>query len=91
MTTPSVVAQPDGIVLYGDRRFRCLRGSDVLRDGMYLGLSEGAEVFGVEVAEVFMSDVTREFSLSLYVPDVPLVVVEWLIEQARKSLPPETS
>lgn len=92
METPTVVQElPDGLLQYGDRQYRCVRGSDVQRDGMYLEISEGSDVFGAQVAEVFLSDVTGEFSLSLFVSDVPLAVVERLIEPARQWLPPKNA
>lgn len=90
MDTPTVVQElPDGLLQYGDRQYRCVRGSDVQRDGMYLEISEGADFFGAQVAEVFFSDATGEFSLSLFVPDVPLPMVDWLIDRARQWLPPK--
>jgi hypothetical protein len=65
--------------------FRTARGSDVRRDGMYLELID--ESSGDEVAEVFYSDVRNEWTVSVFKPELPLRVVEALIERARRDLP----
>ncbi|HAF6280021.1 TPA: hypothetical protein G9F26_004226 [Salmonella enterica] len=69
-------------------KFELIRGSDVLRDGMYLELyvSEASPLR--QVAEVFYSDVTQEFFLTCYEDNIPLEAVEKLISKARISLPP---
>ena len=66
--------------------YRTVRGSDVQRDGMYLELID--ESTGDEVAEVFYSDVTHEMTISVFQPELPLRVVEALIERAKHDLPP---
>ncbi|GAB4211010.1 MAG: hypothetical protein OHK0012_02700 [Synechococcales cyanobacterium] len=66
--------------------YRTVRGSDVQRDGMYLELID--ESTGDEVAEVFYSDATREMVISIFKPELPLPVVESLIERAKHDLPP---
>jgi hypothetical protein len=66
--------------------YHTVRGSDVQRDGMYLELID--ESTGDEVAEVFYSDVTHEMSVSVFKPELPLPVVELLIEKAKHDLPP---
>jgi ribosome recycling factor len=69
-------------------KFELRRGSDVLRDGMYMELSV-SETFPLrQVAEVFYSDVTQEFFLTYYEENIPLEAVEKLISVARISLPP---
>lgn len=65
--------------------YRTARGSDVQRDGMYLELID--ESTGDEVAEVFYSDVRNEWTISVFKPELPLRVVESLIERARRDLP----
>ena len=71
-------------VKIGEQQFKVIMGSDVQRDGMYLELSlEG----GSDLAEVFYSDTTHTFSLTLFEPAVPLEAVEWLISEARRRLP----
>ena len=66
--------------------YRTVRGSDVRRDGMCLELID--EGTGDEVAEVFYSDVTHEMTISVFKPELPLPVVELLIERAKHDLPP---
>jgi hypothetical protein len=43
---------------------------------------------GDEVAEVFYSDATHEMKISIFQPELPLRVVEALIERAKHDLPP---
>lgn len=64
------------------------RGSDIVRDGMFLELTMANTDPVLQLAEVFYSDVTRQFSLTCYEPNIPLVVIESLIEQSKKLLPP---
>jgi len=66
--------------------YRTVCGSDVQRDGMYLELID--ESTGDEVAEVFYSDTTHEMTISVFKPELPLRVVELLIERAKHDLPP---
>lgn len=65
--------------------YTIVRGSDVDRDGMYLELSE-TESKKI-IAEVFYSDRTHDFSLSFFQPDVPLSLIESLINEAKQLLP----
>ncbi|PLR26481.1 hypothetical protein PZBJ_05930 [Pantoea endophytica] len=67
------------------------RGSDVLRDGMYLELSVSETSPLRQVAEIFFSDITHEFFLTCYEENIPLEVIEELISKARTSLPPVVS
>jgi len=66
------------------RQYHMIRASDLWRDGMGLELHEG----GRAVAEVFYSDITQDFALSVFQPAVPLATMETLIHAARASLPP---
>lgn len=66
--------------------YRTVRGSDVQRDGMYLELIE--ESTGNEAAEVFYSDATQKMTVSVFQQELPLHVVELLIERAKHDLPP---
>lgn len=63
-----------------------MRGSDLQRDGMYLELID--EATGVGVAEVFYSDATHAMTISAFRAELPLQVVELLIEKAKQDLPP---
>lgn len=71
-----------------DREVLCTVGSDNQRDGMYLMLFHADDVYETALAEVFYSDETGAMSFSASEQDLPLEVVEWLIEEARKRLPP---
>jgi hypothetical protein len=67
--------------------YELTRGSNIHRDGMYLELSEAGTSPLRQIAEVFYSDVTHKFFLTCYEENVPLVVIEKLILEAKKSLP----
>ncbi|KJV30339.1 hypothetical protein [Pantoea sp. SM3] len=69
-------------------KFELTRGSDVLRDGMYLELSVSDKSSSRLVADVFYSDVTQEFFLTCYEENIPMEEVEKLISKARILLPP---
>ncbi|MBC8652268.1 hypothetical protein GQR86_01340 [Providencia vermicola] len=64
------------------------RGSDIFRNGIYLELTMANTDPELQLAEVFYSDVTHQFSLTCYEPNLPLIVIEALIEQAKKLLLP---
>ena len=75
---------------FGGRHFQTVRGSDVIRDGMYLELIEGSDEM-VALAEIFFSDETEDFVFNTFGNDLPLEAVEWLIAEARVLLPPTRS
>ena len=66
--------------------YNLVRGSDVDRDGMYLELTEAESKKCV--AEVFYSDRTHDFSITCFQPHIPLFVIEALIQDAKRLLPP---
>ncbi|HSM41926.1 MAG TPA: hypothetical protein VK862_14330 [Afifellaceae bacterium] len=66
--------------------YTCIIGSDLDRDGMYVEVTELADVTNA-LLEIFYSDETEEMTLSTLRPDVPLEVVEWAIPIARERLP----
>jgi hypothetical protein len=66
--------------------YTIVRGSDVDRDGMYLQLSEKESE--KIIAEIFYSDRTHDVSLSCFRPDIPLALIESLIDDAKQLLPP---
>ncbi|EPK6163023.1 hypothetical protein KY207_002062 [Providencia stuartii] len=68
--------------------YKLARGSDIVRDGMYLELTMANTDPVLQFAEVFYSDVTHQFTLTCFEPNIPLEVIETLIEQAKKLLPP---
>lgn len=81
---------PFRVTIAGDNNYFCTRGSDVDRDGMYLEL--GKWNFTTEeldlVMEIFYSDETAAMSVTAFKQSIPLAVVEWLINSAKKRLPP---
>lgn len=64
------------------------RGSDIVRDGMFMEVSVKDSHPLRQVAGIFYSDVTGQFFLSCFEPDVPLSVIEELIRIAYRELPP---
>ena len=62
-------------------------GSDNLRDGMYLMLFHSDDPHEAAIAEVFYSDQNGTMTFSAFEKNLPLDVVEWLIEEAHKRLP----
>lgn len=70
------------------RDFETVIGSDPERDGMFLELRESG---GRTCAEVFYSDSTFQFTVTLFEPALPLDVLTWLINQARSRLPATTT
>ena len=73
-------------MVFNGTEYEIVRGSDIDRDGMYLELSEKAS--RKNVAEIFYSDKTRDFSISCFQPDLPLDLIESLINDAKRLLPP---
>ncbi|EKT66020.1 TPA: hypothetical protein ACS8BP_000407 [Providencia alcalifaciens] len=71
-----------------DTEYELSRGSDIVRDGMYLELTMANTDPVLQLAEVFYSDVTHQFTLTCFEPNIPLEIIETLIEQAKKLLPP---
>lgn len=70
-------------------QFRAVRGSDVVRDGMFLELSEAGS--SSPLLEAFYSDADGSFSLRGFGGSVPLAVAEQFIASARRLLPPSST
>jgi hypothetical protein len=64
--------------LIGDRRYEILFGSDVLRDGVYLELSECTDQTRNVLAEVFFYDEIGRLVFTAFEPDIPYSLVKWL-------------
>ncbi|MEY1161169.1 hypothetical protein [Providencia manganoxydans] len=73
---------------HNDTEYELTRGSDIVRDGMFLELTVANTNPILQLAEVFYSDVTHQFTLTCFEPNIPLEVIETLIEQAKKLLIP---
>ena len=64
-------------------------GSDLVRDGMYVEVS-GIQNEVPAILEIFYSDTTHAMTVSLYMMDIPLEVIEWAIAVAKERLPTST-
>ncbi len=71
---------------FGGKEYHLVVGSDGLRGGMFMEVTEGRG--GPEVMDVFYSDTTSEMTVSAYRRDLPLELVEWAVVQARARLTP---
>lgn len=68
-------------------RYEIITGSDIVRDGMYIELRL-PDTFPVkQLAEIFYSDVTHEFSVSIFADSLLLSVIEILVAEAKVLLP----
>lgn len=69
-------------------KYQLTRGSDIVRDGMYLELSEANTSPARHRAEEFYSDITHDFVLTYCEDNIPLEVIDWLITESKRLLPP---
>ena len=67
-------------------QYEVVRGSDIVRDGMFLELRDG--VSKQLILEAFYSDVDGSLSLEHFCAGVPAEVVKWFRQQAAERLPP---
>ena len=68
--------------------YELVMGSDVAdRDGMYLELNDGSTETQ-PLGEVFYSDLDGSMTVTTYGNDVPLDAAEWMINEAKRRLPP---
>lgn len=71
------------------KRYTTVVASDLRRDGMGLELHCNCDGTDSVVAEVFFSDKDGSFTLTTFDCDVPLELVEELIEEAKARLKPK--
>jgi len=71
---------------FGGRRYGCIRGSDIHRDGMYLEITDLLDEH--VVLEIFYSDQNHQMTFQAFATDLPLELVEWAVATAKWSLPP---
>ena len=64
--------------------YEILRGSDVIRDGMYLEASISQPGSRDQVLEIFYSDIDDSFTVSYCRDDLPMELVEYMIVNARQ-------
>ncbi|QYM91362.1 hypothetical protein [Dickeya zeae] len=69
-------------------KYELTYGSDIIRDGMFLELSEAGTSPLRQIAEILYSDVTHEFFLTCYEENIPLDAIEEPLSEAKKLLPP---
>lgn len=74
-------------MIYDGVEYEFIRGSDIVRDGMFLELNKVNTNPLEQLAEVFYSDISHQFSLSYAVDNIPLPVIEKLIELSKQLLP----
>jgi len=67
------------------QNYQVVIGSDVDRDGMFLEVTDDATAL---VAVLFYSDRDGSMTLTAHRPDVPLPLIEWMIGEGKKRLPP---
>jgi len=68
-------------------KYELVRGSDIDRDGMFLEASILDSNPLQQVAEVFYSDQSHEFTFSCFMENIPLELIEKLISSAKERLP----
>jgi hypothetical protein len=66
------------------KHYHTTLASDLKRDGMGLELASGSHT----VAEIFYSDVSKDFTISIFEQSLPLAVIERLLAEAKVALPP---
>jgi hypothetical protein len=64
--------------------FEQIVASDVIRDTLSLELWDGKE----QIAEIAYSDTTHKMTVSVWRQDMPLEIIEEMIEYAKRRLPP---
>ena len=74
--------------VFDEIEYEFTRGSDIIRDGMFMEVSVARTNPLRQLAEIFYSDVTKDFVLTCYESNVPLDVIESLIKLAHDELPP---
>ncbi len=75
-------------VKFNGVEYEILRGSDVIRDGMYLEASISRPDTRDQVLEIFYSDTKGNFTISYCKYDLPMELVEYMIINAKTALPP---
>ena len=54
------------------------------RDGMFLEVTDAATTL---VAELFYSDRDKSMTFTAHKSDIPLPLIEWMIDEGKRSLP----
>ena len=69
-------------------KYESITGSDLERDGMFLEVSESPYNALEVILEIFYSDSTNDFSITLFEENVALEVIEEAIKIAKYRLVP---
>ncbi|WP_407084461.1 hypothetical protein [Pluralibacter gergoviae] len=69
------------------RNYRYVRGSDIVRDGMFLELIDYGTEPLQQLACIFYSDATKQFTLEYFDDSVPAEVLEAFVDAAVHLLP----
>ena len=75
------------MVAFNREEYRLIRGSDVIRDGMYLELARADEP-GAPLAEYFYSDSDGQLTLTVYAGQLPQELLIWFRHEALQLLTP---
>lgn len=76
-------------MVFDERDFACVMGSDCEKDGMFLELfprSPGST--GLPILSAFYSDQTGQITVTAFKDDLPIEMFDWFTAQARARLPP---
>ena len=71
--------------------YTTLMASDIQRDGMGLELHWKVDGQDTVVAEIFYSDANHTMTFNTFDCDVPLELIEELIVEAKRRLPPRAA
>lgn len=78
-------------VKFNGIEYEILRGSDIIRDGMYLEASISRPGIRDQLLEIFYSDIDGSFTVSYCNDNLPMELVEYMIVNAKTALPPTRS
>jgi hypothetical protein len=73
------------VIEIAGQNYQAVIGSDLNRDGMFLEVTDAANEL---VAVLFYSDHDGSMTLTAHRSGVPLPLVEWMIGEGKKRLPP---
>ena len=72
------------LLSFAGRRYELLFGSDVIRDGVFLELSELADGVRDVIAEAFFYDELGHVVFNAYRLEVPYPLIKWLYDAVLK-------
>jgi hypothetical protein len=72
---------------YGGRTYEIVFGSDVVRDGVFLELTDWTGAEPKIILEAFWSDAIGTFTVYACCTDLPFVVLDHFVQEARRRCP----